>query len=249
MSSLENLMRIRRRLKEWAITFLLKIWDRRRGNASLVMLVIGLPKRKPFPKEPTAHIHSARSDNFWQYFKFSESMFFVSFLSRYFFVSFPRCVVWIQIGVYISLMEGGGSLLKGLASMIANPPSSSLKLFDSENKNRFSSSDDKTLSLKLETPTTLSFVGSVGKFRLLYYSFGNAVWEHIRKYVGFVQVRIEWVSCQKTIWIVDAWQVHLAPYWARFLHQTTLHIVAFHKIIFAHFNKGVCCMGRWYASS
>ena len=50
MSSLENLMRIRRRLKEWAITFLLKIWDRRRGNASLVMLVIGLPKENLFPK-------------------------------------------------------------------------------------------------------------------------------------------------------------------------------------------------------
>ena len=246
MSSLENLMRIRRRLKEWAITFLLKIWDRRRGNASLVMLVIGLPKENLFPKSQRhTSIQRARTI-FGNISNFLSQCFLYLFSVDIFLYLFPAVSFEFRLVFTFHWWKGVDLCWRVLQVWL---PIHSLKLFDSENKNRFSSSDDKTLSLKLETPTTLSFVGSVGKFRLLYYSFGNAVWEHIRKYVGFVQVRIEWVSCQKTIWIVDAWQVHLAPYWARFLHQTTLHIVAFHKIIFAHFNKGVCCMGRWYASS
>ena len=86
MSSLENLMRIRRRLKEWAITFLLKIWDRRRGNASLVMLVIGLPKENLFPKSQR---HTSIQDNFGNISNFLSQCFLGLFSVDIFLYLFP----------------------------------------------------------------------------------------------------------------------------------------------------------------
>ena len=180
MSSLENLMRIRRRLKEWAITFLLKIWDRRRGNASLVMLVIGLPKENLFPKSQRhTSIQRARTI-FGNISIFLSQCFLDLFSVDIFLYLFPAVSFEFRLVFTFHWWKGVDLCWRVLQVWL---PIHSLKLFDSENKNRFSSSDDKTLSLKLETPTTLSLVGSVGKFWLLYYSFGNinelAVWEHI----------------------------------------------------------------------
>ena len=81
-----------------------------------------------------------------------------------------------------------------------------------------SSANIKTLSLELDTTSTFSLLENIVNVFIIHFEMVGAVWDNIQKWVGFLYVSIEWVSCQKTIWIVDTWQVHLAPHWAQFLH-------------------------------
>ena len=52
--------------------------------------------------------------------------------------------------------------------------------------------------------------------------------------------------CQTTIWIVDPWQVHLAPHWTDFLHQWILQIATSHRASISYHLYHQCGFASFY---
>ena len=241
--SCSSFPRNRWRLKEWTITFPLKSRPGKRKRQSC-----NVPNwfcKRKVPK--SQRIQPSRE--FWQ----QKVIFQLSW------------VEFIIIGVYISLREEVGVLLEEPASMIANPLFSLISWFRKQycHKHKY-----KHTNIIVNPIFSLVFSNNVNKncfiFRIFphimvygqiiksidFKVFFSLCVIYIKKIVILQQLldfyRPSRTVCQTTIWIVDPWQVHLAPHWTDFLHQWILQIATSHRASISYHLYHQCGFASFY---